>query len=537
MSFAMVREKFEFLWKDMINLFIQIFKSKIQAKDKEGALHLNEIGNREKDIQMLELRLRASNQIIASQKAENKILKESIKVLKSELLGLNENLDMYRQIMENTHPHNSSDERMGCLKKLESLQSQLVELMEAHEHLEDEKKGQKVAIVKLDMLLKENFEPEIDEKGIQVNEKELQYRFEWAKRESYLNPKFTHLDEKTSCIPLRDQKLNPFEHGSKNFDVNSIVPGNINNPNKQKIIEALDKQSKSEKHKVDQMFKIKEEENLKTESDDAPDENAKTKKKKKKAKQLAKAKEKKNQIRWQLPYGLCRFLVEISKDYKEISIVAWPVFQKMIYELYDSRLMDNWEIAGSLTNSLIPFEEYISIYFIIKFSNRRLAELKTLEFLSSLKYYSSVYPKAYVCALVCNLISTRGKGQFNIYLQNYFLFVYSNMKELSEHFVHGEEVPTFVKYSLIEKFVGDSLPFLSSTKKNKFYWMLRSKCMPVTSKDDDIMIDVDYVCLLILREYLAVMAILIISRRKIRGGKPSLGTSGRPTTSTKAPYR
>ena len=123
---------------------------------------------------------------------------------------------------------------------------------------------------------------------------------------------------------------------------------------------------------------------------------------------------------------------EISKDYKEVSVIAWPVFKQQIYDLYESRIKDNWEVVGSITNSIVPFEEYITLFFTKLYSHRRLAELKTLEFLSSLKYYSEVFPRAYVCSLMCNLIVTHKFGMFNIFLQNYFLFVISHMMELKD---------------------------------------------------------------------------------------------------------
>lgn len=99
----------------------------------------------------------------------------------------------------------------------------------------------------------------------------------------------------------------------------------------------------------------------------------------------------------------------------------------MVYDLYEARIKDNWEVVGSICNSMVPFEEYMAIYFIKQHSHKRLAELKALEFLSSLKYYAEVFPRAYVCALMCNLVVTENFGMFNLYLQNFFLFVFSNL--------------------------------------------------------------------------------------------------------------
>lgn len=74
--------------------------------------------------------------------------------------------------------------------------------MDAHGSLESEKVEQKEAIFKLNMLLKERFEPDIEDKNIQVEEKELMWGIESVKKDRILNPEFTHLNERTSCLTL-----------------------------------------------------------------------------------------------------------------------------------------------------------------------------------------------------------------------------------------------------------------------------------------------------------------------------------------------
>lgn len=47
-----------------------------------------------------------------------------------------------------------------------------------------------------------------------------------------------------------------------------------------------------------------------------------------------------------------------------------------------------------MVGNVCSFDEFFALYFIRKNSVRRLAELKMLEFVISLKYYSKFWPKA-----------------------------------------------------------------------------------------------------------------------------------------------
>jgi hypothetical protein len=62
---------------------------------------------------------------------------------------------------------------------------------------------------------------------------------------------------------------------------------------------------------------------------------------------------------------------------------------------------------------------------------RRMAEIKLLEFIVSIKYYMKSKARALTAAMLCNLLSIEdptivknSAANFDIYLQNFFAYVY-----------------------------------------------------------------------------------------------------------------
>ena len=121
-------------------------------------------------------------------------------------------------------------------------------------------------------------------------------------------------------------------------------------------------------------------------------------------------------------------------------MVPWKYFKGLIYEIYQSRIEQAWEINGSLINTFIPFDEFLIIHFLEKYKLRRIAEIKLFEFLVSLKYYQKDYQRARVLAHLCNISRLpKFQNEFvpqegqDIYLQYFFLFVFKRMMEYSKY--------------------------------------------------------------------------------------------------------
>ena len=62
--------------------------------------------------------------------------------------------------------------------------------------------------------------------------------------------------------------------------------------------------------------------------------------------------------------------------------------------MYQARIEIEAEMmAGGIGNGIL-FDEFLVIHFLKKHGIRRLAEVKLLEFVISLKYYSRYWPRA-----------------------------------------------------------------------------------------------------------------------------------------------
>jgi hypothetical protein len=123
-----------------------------------------------KENQLLMLRIKALTELINANDANIDILRNTVHIRDEEIKQLKETRDTMRELVENKMPEKTDVERQDALLKLEQMQHEIDHLMKEHEKIEEEKMEQAESILKLNLLIKENFAPNIVEKGIQVNE-------------------------------------------------------------------------------------------------------------------------------------------------------------------------------------------------------------------------------------------------------------------------------------------------------------------------------------------------------------------------------
>jgi hypothetical protein len=119
----------------------------------------------------------------------------------------------------------------------------------------------------------------------------------------------------------------------------------------------------------------------------------------------------------------------------------------LIFEIYESRNSHGTEIDHHVTNSFIPLEEYTCVFFINKWSMRRISELKLLEFIAGLKYYVGFWPRAIIFARLCGIMGSiekngsssnncdlgwLGINDYDIYTQHFFFWVYKQIFSKSQ---------------------------------------------------------------------------------------------------------
>jgi hypothetical protein len=208
-------------------------------------------------------------------------------------------------------------------------------------------------------------------------------------------------------------------------------------------------------------------------------------------------------ITWQVPFGLCSFLQQVNQLYTEVSVVAWHKFRLEIFEVFDARLADDWEIVSSPTNAVVPFEEYVVLHFVKTTPHPRAAPLRLLEFVSSLRFYAARWRRAYLCAVLCNLVRRADLGVHDVYLQNYFLYLYAKIAALRDAFEHDDEGATFVAFDRLADVLATALEFLDADRYQMVVAGLELKARPVNGKAG--FVDVDETMLacvdLFLEEY------------------------------------
>lgn len=123
-----------------------------------------------KENQLLILRIQGLTELINANDANIEILRNTVQIRDEEIKQLKATRDTMRELVENKMPSKTDVERQEALLKLEQMQHEIDHLMKEHEKIEAEKMEQAESILKLNLLIKENFAPNIVEKGVQVNE-------------------------------------------------------------------------------------------------------------------------------------------------------------------------------------------------------------------------------------------------------------------------------------------------------------------------------------------------------------------------------
>ena len=107
--------------------------------------------------------------------------------------------------------------------------------------------------------------------------------------------------------------------------------------------------------------------------------------------------------------------------------------------MYDERIKYAPEILGLINSNYVSLEEFLLLFFLKKCQLRRLAEIKVIEFISSLKYYMKLWPRAKVFANLSGMLQTgdsmhtdSSTHSSDIYLQEFFFFIYSSFMRLKD---------------------------------------------------------------------------------------------------------
>lgn len=75
---------------------------------------------------------------------------------------------------------------------------------------------------------------------------------------------------------------------------------------------------------------------------------------------------------WNLPLTMIVFLENATKANKTANVLPWPFFKRIIYDIYQDKIINTVEIQHALINTSLTISEYLPLYFLkvtTKFNN------------------------------------------------------------------------------------------------------------------------------------------------------------------------
>ena len=139
---------------------------------------------------------------------------------------------------------------------------------------------------------------------------------------------------------------------------------------------------------------------------------------------------------WNVPISIVIFLENSLKNNDTGKVMSWAQCKKLVYDIYLDKLSNEWEIQGGISQNSFGFDEYVILYFLKTHKLRRVAEIKLLEFLVSIRYYLKTWTRASNFSLLCNISAypvppgdTQQIYKFDIYMQNYFFYIFGKFKQ------------------------------------------------------------------------------------------------------------
>ena len=212
---------------------------------------------------------------------------------------------------------------------------------------------------------------------------------------------------------------------------------------------------------------------------------------------------------WNVPTNIIVFIANTIQDHELGRILPWPYFKRVIFDIYTEKIKDSSELYGALNTNYVPLEEYTILYMLKKHKMRRIAELKLIEFLSSLKYYIPIWARAKTFAQLSGLLRITDSmetdsDQFSadIFLQDYFLTAFSLFVKGGKQSLADTEGSTNIK---VEKEAENTvllLPWMSMEEKIK--WTQRMKRFIFKPEESESQqIDLDVLLALYIEEFLS----------------------------------
>ena len=204
---------------------------------------------------------------------------------------------------------------------------------------------------------------------------------------------------------------------------------------------------------------------------------------------------------WVLTPTLLVFLENMSKDNEAGKVLPWEYTQQLIGEVYEARIEAETELSGGN----MGFDEFVVVHFLMRHGMRRLAEVKLLEFIVSLKYYSRYWVRAEMfCQLMGVMrwipVAPEPDPNYSYALdhnaQHFFFTVYRKIITFPQIYFEGG---TYVPLNSVKKLARACLFFADEYTRSRILAKLEKDLRVEGSTDN---CNFDLVLRLIVDEYL-----------------------------------
>lgn len=190
----------------------------------------------------------------------------------------------------------------------------------------------------------------------------------------------------------------------------------------------------------------------------------------------------KGEEKWNMTPALMHFLANTPIQAGR----PWPYkhFKNVHLDICLSRFNFTSEITGCLQSN-VPMDQYLCVYFMQKHQLRRLAELKLMEFLTSLKYYASKWDRASLFCKVTGITGNLYDNEEFIYAdyntQLYYLYAFQQLYADPTSIWESPEGQTWMKNDKAKEITMDLLPWLKRGDPKK----IKQRITPLENKLTD----------------------------------------------------
>jgi len=321
----------------MLELTMKISSEKDFIHEKKMEENFQGIKSLENDKKALEEKNKQYKNLSDVTESEANIYKFNVKSLQNEVSMLYELLrkdylvqdraleDDYGTAFDPLRPKENAEPSKLLAKNLLTLQ-------ESIKHLESEQNSKEEKLQEMNNLLKAMLRGGKKEATTQVDEGELA----WAAK---------------NILTQEDYKPKALD-----FDTYDSASVNMNNH----ISVQIHKDEIGEGVDPVQIMKFRERtENRENENSSQPDQNTKGPGGKSAANNGLVAGDNFN-----LPLSMIIFLENVTKGNKTANVLPWPFFKRIIYEIYQDKILNAAEMQSVLINSSVNMSEYLPIYFL-----------------------------------------------------------------------------------------------------------------------------------------------------------------------------